>query len=92
MSFFDSFRHNRSSRGLPHNAMFRVTQEGKEKATQCRGDARSQILVALETNGTSTAEEISQSIGLSRGQVERELRSMMPVYVQVAGGVAEEGE
>lgn len=61
----------KKSRAVPPNAAFRLTQEGREKLQQFNGDPKSQILVALETSGTSDIEEISRASGLSRGQVEK---------------------
>ena len=61
----------RKKKAIPPNATFRLTQEGREKLQQFSGDPKSQILVALETGGTSDIDEISQASGLSRGQVEK---------------------
>ena len=76
MGLIDRFR--RGSRNIPANATFRLTQEGREKLQEFGGDPKSRVLVALETRGTSDIEEISQTSGLSRGQVER----LMPVLVR----------
>jgi DNA-binding MarR family transcriptional regulator len=70
MSFFDRLKGGRS-KGIPKNATFRLTQEGREKLQEFSGDPKSQILTALETRGTSDIDEISQASGLSKGQVER---------------------
>lgn len=67
MSVLDMFRRGRN---IPANATFRLTQEGREKLQDFKGDAKSRVLVALETEGTSTAGEIAASSGLSKGQVE----------------------
>lgn len=67
MSFFWRKKQNT----IPPNATFRLTQEGREKLQQFDGDPKSQILVALETNGTSDIDEISRVSGLGRGQVEK---------------------
>lgn len=69
MSVLDKF--HRKGRNIPVNASFRLTQEGREKLQEFAGDPKSRVLVALETRGTSDIEEISQASGLSRGQVER---------------------
>ncbi len=66
------------NRGIPPNATFRLTQEGRSKLQEFSGDPKSQVLVALETRGTSDIEEISVASGLSRGQVER----MIPTLVK----------
>ena len=65
-------------KNIPKNATFRLTQEGREKLQEFSGDSKSQILVALETHGSSDVDEISSSSGLSRGQVER----FIPVLVK----------
>ena len=65
------FFFGRGGKGIPANATFRLTQEGREKLQEFSGDPKSQILMALETRGTSDISEISQASGLSRGQVER---------------------
>lgn len=66
-----SFLFNRRRRTIPPNATFRLTQEGREKLQEFSGDPKSQILVALETRGTSDVDEISNASGLSKGQIER---------------------
>lgn len=82
MGFF--FR--KKSRKIPPNATFRITQEGSAKLQEFTGDDKSQILMALETGGTSDVEEICQKSGLSKGCVEK----MVPVlarggYIQYVG-------
>ena len=69
MSVLDRFQ--RRGRTIPPNASFRLTQEGREKLQEFGGDPKSRVLVALETRGTSDIDEISQTSGVSRGQVER---------------------
>ena len=64
-------------KGIPQNATFRLTQEGREKLQEFTGDPKSQILVALETRGTSDLEEIAQASSLSRGQVEKFVPSLV---------------
>ncbi len=66
MAFF--FRNKKT---IPPNATFRLTQEGKEKVQEFNGDPKHQVLMALETKGTSDVAEISAASGLSRGSVER---------------------
>ncbi len=68
----------RKGKTVPPNATFRLTEQGKEKLQEFTGDPKSQILVALETRGTSDLNEISAASGLSRGQVER----LIPVLVR----------
>lgn len=76
MSILDRFTKSKG-KTIPPNATFRLTQQGKEKLLDFAGDPKSRVLVALETKGTSDVDEISQSSGLSRGQVERILPSMI---------------
>lgn len=84
----------RRKRTIPANAVFRLTQSGTEKLQDFGGDPKSRILVALETRGSSDVDEIAQTSGLNRGEVER----LMPVlvrggYVQyVSAGMAGEEE
>ena len=64
--------------GIPRNATFRLTQEGKEKLQEFSGDPKSRILMAMETRGVSLdVDEISESSGLGRGQVERLLPALI---------------
>jgi len=71
------FFFNKGTRNIPQNATFRLTQEGREKLQEYTGDPKSQILIALETQGTSDIEEISRASRLSRGQVERVIPVLM---------------
>ncbi len=88
MSVLDRFRH---SKDVPSNATFRLTQEGREKLQDFKGDAKSRILVALETEGTSTASEIATASGLSKGQVERMLPKLTRGgYIQYVSAVSED--
>jgi len=68
MSILDRIRGK--GRSIPPSATFRITEQGREKMQEFSGDARSRILVALETRGTSDMEEIASTSRLSRGQVE----------------------
>ena len=80
MGFF--FGRNKG-RGIPKNATFRLTQEGREKLQEFNGDPKSRILMALETRGTSDLDEIAEASGLSTGQVERFIRSLVAgQYIQ----------
>jgi len=79
--FFGRFGHK--GPGIPRNATFRLTQEGREKLQEFSGDPKSRILMALETRGTSDIDEISETSGLSRGQVERFIRPLaVGQYIQ----------
>ena len=80
---------SRNKRRIPANATFRLTQEGKEKLKEYTGDPKSQVLLALETGGTSDLEELSKSSGMSRGQVERIAMILMRGgYIQYVGGAS----
>ena len=80
MGFF--FGKNKGG-GIPRNATFRLTQEGREKLQEFSGDPKSKILAALETGGTSDLDEISVSSGMNRGQVERFIRPLIAgQYIQ----------
>ena len=81
MRFFE-----RHSNNIPPNATFRLTQSGTEKLQEFSGDPKSRVLVALETRGTSDIEEIAQASGMSRGEVERLVPSLVRGgYIQIAG-------
>lgn len=72
-----TFLFRKKAKNIPPNATFRLTQEGRDKLQEFGGDPKSQVLVALETRGTSDIDEISQASGLSRGQVERLIPAMV---------------
>ena len=74
------FLFKKRGNSIPHNATFRLTQEGRQKLQQFSGDPKSQVLTALETEGTSSVDEISIASGLNKGQVER----LVPTLI--AGG------
>lgn len=76
MSLLERFR--KKGRVVPPYATFAITQRGEEKIQDLTGDTRHRILVALQTNGSSTLEEISRSSGISRGRTEK----MLPIMVQ----------
>lgn len=77
------FLFNRNKRAIPRNATFRLTQEGREKLQEFSGDPKSRILMALEMHGTSDMDEIAETSGLSRGQIERYIRSLVAgQYIQ----------
>ena len=78
-----AFLFRKKVKAFPPNATFRITQEGREKLQEFGGDPKSRILVAFETRGTSDIDEISQASGLSRGQVEKLVPSMVRAgYIQ----------
>ena len=69
--------------GIPSGATFDITQGGREKLQNFSGDPKSRILFALESEGSSDIREIADKSGVSKGQVERLLPTMIPRYVQV---------
>jgi len=85
---FDRMR--RGSKAIPANATFRLTESGRDKLQEFSGDPQSRILVALETRGSTNISEIAQASGLSRGQVERLVPTMVRggyvVYISAAMG------
>lgn len=84
----------RRGKGIPRDATFRLTQLGSEKLQEFKGDAESQVFLALETGGSLNSAEIAQSTGLSKGRVERILPKLIRgSYVQPVSNVmgGEEG-
>ena len=87
MGFFNRGK----GKGIPPNATFRLTQEGRNKLQEFGGDPKSRILTALETQGTSDIDEISQTSGVSKGKVERLVPAMIKGgYIQYVGAVSSE--
>jgi len=87
MGFFNRGK----GKGIPPNATFRLTQEGREKLQEFGGDPKSRILAALETRGTSDVDEISQESGLRKGKVEDLLPRMRRAgYIQYVSAVSED--
>jgi DNA-binding PadR family transcriptional regulator len=86
MSILD--RISGKGRAIPARATFKITQEGREKLQEFTGDARSRILMALETHGTSNIDEICQASNLNRGQVERIIPTLAPTYIQFVSKAA----
>ena len=85
-------RFTRRNYNLPKNSTFRLTQEGREKLQSYSGTPQARILAALETNGTSDADEIAHASGLGRGRVEKELLILMQKdFVQRAGEMSRLG-
>jgi len=85
MGFLDNFGKSKN-KGIPQNATFRLTQEGREKLQMSLGDPKSQVMAALEARGSSAdLDEITGASGLSRGQVEHLLKVLLRNgYVQYA--------
>ncbi len=96
MSFLFGNRNKSGGSRIPANATFRLTQEGREKLQEFKGDAPSQILVTLETRGTSDADEISAASGLRKGEVDRHLLKLIKggyvQYVSAHSGDDGDGE
>lgn len=69
MSILD--RLQRQPQGYPKHATFRLTESGRDKLQDYTGDPQSSMLVALETRGSCTAQEIADASRLNCGQVER---------------------
>lgn len=93
MTFLFGNRGRSGGSRIPSNATFRLTQEGREKLQEFKGDAESQILVTLETRGTSDANEISLASGLRKGEVDRKLPKLIKHgYVQYVSAHCEEAE
>ena len=87
MGFFNRGK----GKGIPPNATFRLTQEGREKLQEFGGDPKSRILTALETQGTSDIDEISQTSGVSKGKVEKLIPAMIKGgYIQYVSAVSED--
>jgi DNA-binding MarR family transcriptional regulator len=85
MGILDRFSRNKV--GIPRNATFRLTQEGKEKLQTYTGTPQARIMVAMETMGSSAdVDELAGASGLSRGQVERNLLALIQKgYAQRVG-------
>ena len=87
MGFFNRGK----GKGIPPNATFRLTQEGRTKLQDFGGDPKSRILTALETQGTSDVDEISQASGVSKGKVEKLVPAMIKGgYIQYVGAISED--
>jgi DNA-binding MarR family transcriptional regulator len=79
---------------IPRNATFRLTQEGKEKIQTYTGTPQARILVALETQGSSSdVDELAGTGGLSNGQVEKNVLALIQKgYVQRVGAGMSSGD
>jgi predicted ArsR family transcriptional regulator len=71
---------------VSRNAVFSLTEQGRTKAQEFKGDPTSQILVALETSGSLNTDEIAKETGLTRGNIERHLTYMQKNGFVVTGG------
>ena len=65
MSLFD-----RNKKQISRYDTFSITQSGRDKLQMYTGDTRSQLLVALETEGSSNIDDLAKASGISRGQLE----------------------
>jgi hypothetical protein len=75
MSFFDNVL--KGKKRVPPGACFRISQEGVEKLLDGSKDAKDRVLSALQSRGSCDISEISQTSGLSRGQVESIMPSLL---------------
>ena len=62
---------------IPQSATFTLTELGRSRAEEYTGDNRSRILMALDANGASNAEEIARASRVSKGAVERAIPSLI---------------
>lgn len=62
---------SRGNKGIPPNATFMLTQQGTAKLQEFNGDPKSQVLMALDTHGTSDIDELSNTTRLSKGKLEK---------------------
>ena len=87
MGILNRFADHRES-ALHRYDTFMATQMGKDKiATSYDGSARHRIIVALDTQGSSTLDEIARASGLRRGMVEGVLVGLVRSgYVQRSNG------
>jgi hypothetical protein len=93
MSVFDRIMGKGGGRSIPSGAVFRLTESGRDKLQEFGGDPKSLVLVALETRGTSSVEEISLASGVKRGQVERLIPTMVKAgYIQYVSSTSGGGE
>ncbi len=72
--------------GIPAGAVFTITQSGREKLQEFKGDAVGCVLAALETEGSIGIIEIAQNAKLGRGSVERLVPKMVAKgFIQYQG-------
>jgi len=65
-----SFLFNRERR-IPKNATFRLTPEGQEKLQGFEGGDQMMVLIALETGGSASLDELSRTTRMSTRKLER---------------------
>ena len=92
MGFFDRV-FNKKGAHIPHGTAVIITEHGKDALGDFKGDNRGRILLALETRGSSDVQKISEASGLTVGQIERAMPSLIRSgYVRfvTSGGVGED--
>jgi len=62
---------------IPHDAALILTEQGKDALGEYGGDVKGRIMLALETRGSSDVNKISSASGLTVGQIEREVPSLI---------------
>ena len=68
---------NRNSSHISRHTTFVLTSSGRDRLEDFRGSNKDQILVSLETKGSSTIDDIAQATGIPRGQIESILPGLM---------------
>ena len=75
-------------RVIPRDLTFRLTQEGREKLQDYKGDDKSRVLMTLETEGSCDIEELSRASGVSKGRLEKLIPHLIRNgYIAPVGGV-----
>ena len=77
MSFFNRMFRGKGRATIPADAALVITEQGKDALSEYGGDPKSRILLALETRGSCDLAKISASSGLTIGQVERAVPSLL---------------
>ena len=72
---------------IPSNASFAITQMGSEKLQEFNGDDKQMVLMALETNGSMSLQEIAQRTTMTKSRAERVIAKLAQGgYVRLATG------
>ena len=77
MGFFDRMFRGKGRAVIPSDSAMIITESGKDALQEFGGDVRGRILLALETRGSSDVMKISEATGLTRGQIERAVPSLL---------------
>ena len=86
MGILDRFQRS-APPAMDKRSAFRLTATGRGKIQEFSDDPHSRILVALECGGSQDVEELRSATGLSGGQLERVLPSLMRKgYIAQGGG------